>query len=155
MTYNEFKLRFAIAYVGGVSDPGEAIRRMDNAPTLARLLWDAMNAPETPAPSFVSTARLAPIAANSPDLKPSNSMELKELARKALEVSGDNAQWVAIDASGGVWAYDLRPQCYEIDTMWDNTPDQGFNWHVCTIAPPDNFRDELYEINKLLKDENE
>lgn len=150
MTYNEFRLRFAIQYVGSVSDPGECMRRMDNAPSLARLLWDVMNAPEVqapPAPSFVSTAGLAPIAANS--------MELKELARKALEVSGDNAQWVAIDASGGVWAYDLRPQCYEIDTMWDNTPDQGFNWHVCTIAPPDNFRDELYEISKLLNDDTE
>lgn len=155
MTYNEFRLRFAIQYVGSVSDPGECMRRMDNAPTLARLLWDVMNAPETPAPSFVSTAGLAPIVANSPDLKPSNSMELKELARKAREVIGDEMQWIAIDRDGSVWAYDLEPGVCESAGNWDNSDDGGFAWEITQIAPPDNFLDELYEINKLLNDDTE
>ena len=155
MTYNEFKLRFAIQYVGCVSDPGECMRRMDNAPALARLLWDVMNAPEVeapPAPSFVSTAGLAPIVANSPDLKPSNSMELKELARKALEAKGDELQWIAIDASGQVWAYDLKPDVYEPEKFWYN---DSFAYEITQVAPPDDFRNELYEISKLLNDDNE
>ena len=146
MTYNEFRLRFAIQYVGSVSDPGEAIRRMDNAPTLARLLWDVMNAPEVeapPAPSFVSTAGLAPIAANSPDLK--------ELARKAREV-GDEMQWIAIDASGQVWAYDLKPDVYEPEEFWYN---DAFAWEITQVAPPADFRTELYEISKLFNDDND
>ena len=158
MTYNEFKLLFAIQYVGGVSDPGEAIRRMDNAPTLARLLWDVMNAPEVeapPAPSFVSTAGLAPIAANSPDLKPSNSTELKALARTAREFVDSELQWIGIDLNGQVWAYDLKPLIYEPWGCWDNSTDGGYSWEIGAVAPPDNFRDELYEINKLLNDENE
>ena len=150
MTYNEFKLLFAIQYVGGVSDPGEAIRRMDNAPTLARLLWDVMNAPEVqapPAPSFVSTAGLAAI--------PSNSMELKKIARKAREITVREMQWIAIDRDGSVWAYDLQPGVSELAGNWDNSDDGGFAWEITQVAPPDNFRDELYEINKLLKDDTE
>lgn len=150
MTYNEFRLRFAIQYVGGVSDPGEAIRRMDNAPTLARLLWDVMNAPEVqapPAPSFVSTDAIA--------LIPPNSMELKDIARKALEVSGDNAQWVAIDKDGRVWAYDLKPTVDELWHCWGNSVDDGYSWEIGAVAPPDNFRDEIYEISKLLDNDNE
>lgn len=150
MTYNEFRLRFAIQYVGGVSDPGEAIRRMDNAPALARLLWDVMNAPEVeapPAPSFVSTDAIA--------LIPSNSTELKKIARKALEVSGDNAQWVAIDKDGRVWAYDLKPTVDELWHCWGNSVDDGYSWEIGAVAPPDNFRDEIYEISKLLDNDND
>lgn len=153
MTYNEFRLRFAIAYVGGVSDPGEAIRRMDNAPTLARMLWDVMNAPEVPAPSFVSTAGLAPIVANSPDLKPSNSTELKAIARTAREAVDDGLQWIGIDLDGQVWAYDLKPSIYEPGRCWDNSDDGGYSWEIGAVAPPEDFRQELYEINKLLTDD--
>jgi hypothetical protein len=147
MTYNEFRLRFAIQYVGGVSDPGECMRRMDNAPALARLLWDVMNAPEVQTPS-------APIAANSPHLIPSNSMELKALARTAREVVSDTAQWIAIDANGEVWAYDLKPTIDTPRNTWDNSDDAGFSWEISAVAPPDNFRDELYEISKLLENDN-
>ena len=147
MTYNEFRLRFAIQYVGCVSDPGEAIRRMDNAPTLAHLLWDVMNAPEAPAPSFVSTAGIAPIAANSPDLK--------ELARKAREITVREMQWIAIDRDGSVWAYDLQPGVSELAGNWDNSDDGGFAWEITQVAPPDNFRDEIYEISKLLDNDAE
>jgi len=161
MTYNEFRLRFAIAYVGCVSDPGEAIRRMDNAPTLARMLWDIMNQQEAPAPSFVSTAGLASFMenspknmANSPDLKPLNSMELKALARTAREVVAEEAEWIAIDANGQVWAYDIKPTVYEPYECWENSTANGFAWEISAVAPPDNFRDELYEINKLLNDDN-
>ena len=156
MTYNEFKLRFAIQYVGCVSDPGECMRRMDNAPALARLLWDVMTAPEVeapPAPSFVSTAGLAPIAANSPDLKPSNSTELKALARTALDLFSEEAQWIAIDARGEVWAYDLKPTVFEPGGYWDNSDDHGFAWEISAVAPPEDFRNEIYEIDKLLSDD--
>ena len=145
MTYNEFRLRFAIQYVGSVSDPGECMRRMDNAPALARLLWDVMNAPEAPVPSFVSTDAIAPI--------PPNSMELKKIARTAREVIGDEMQWIAIDRDGSVWAYDLQPGVCESAGNWDNSDDGGFAWEITQVAPPDNFRDELYEINKLLNDD--
>ena len=148
MTYNEFKLLFAIAYVGSVSDPGECMRRMDNAPALARLLWDVMNAPEVEAPqapSFVSTDAIA--------LIPSNSMDLKAIARKALEVSGNNAQWVAIDKDGRVWAYDLKPTVNELWHCWGNSVDDGYSWEIGAVAPPDDFTKELYEISKLLPDE--
>lgn len=151
MTYNEFRLRFAIQYVGGVSDPGECMRRMDNAPALARLLWDVMNAPEVQAPSAPS----APIVANPPHLKPSNSTELKALARTAREFVDSELQWIGIDLNGQVWAYDLKPLIYEPWGCWDNSTDGGYSWEIGAVAPPDNFRDELYEINKLLNDDTE
>lgn len=119
--------------------------------SLARESWDAIQAAElpesekakqTPAPSFVSTAGLAPIAANSPDLK--------ELARQAREV-GDEMQWIAIDASGQVWAYDLKPDVYEPEEFWYN---DAFAWEITQVAPPADFRTELYEISKLLENDN-
>ena len=143
MTYKEFRLRFAIQYVGSVSDPGECMRRMDNAPSLARLLWDVMNAPEPSAPS-------APIAAQPPDLKPSNSTELKALARTVLDFFSDDVQWIAIDANGEVWAYDLKPTIDETRSNWDNSDDDGVAWEIGAVEPPADYRNEIYEISKLI-----
>lgn len=109
---------------------------------VAREAWDAIQAAELPESE---KAKQKPITANSTDLR--------ALARSALEASNNKARWIAIDASGGVWAYDLRPDCYEQDKTWDNSPTQGSNWFVRIVAPPDDFTNELYEISKIVSDD--
>jgi len=84
-----------------------------------------------------------------------NSPDLKELARMARKVIGDEMQWIAIDRDGSAWAYDLQPGVSELSGNWDNADDDGFAWEITQVAPPADFRTELYEINKLLNDDTE
>ena len=87
---------------------------------------------------------------NSTDLKPSNSTELKALARTALDLYSEYAQWLAIDANGDVWAYDLKPTIDETQSNWDNSDYDTFAWKMGKVAPPADYTKELYEIGKLL-----
>ena len=90
---------------------------------------------------------------NSTDLKPSNLTELKALAQTALDFFSDDVQWLAIDANGEVWAYDLKPTIDETRSNWDNSDDDGVAWEIGAVEPPEDFKNELYEIQKLLEDE--
>lgn len=81
--------------------------------------------------------------------------QLDQLAHKALEVSNGTAEWIAIDFNGLVFAYKFRPVI------------KGFNWYVIkeigkyncwpigdVERPEYYFTDEIYEISKLLKNDN-
>ena len=119
---------------------------------LAREAWDAIQAAElpesekakeAPAPSFVPINAPAPI--------PSNSMELKRLAEKAILFSDGVAKFFAIDASGMVCAYSFLPVLNNGE--WDLNDLSDDFWEIALVAPPANFRTELYEISKILNNE--
>lgn len=155
MTYNEFKLRFAIQYVGCVSDPGECMRRMDNAPALARLLWDVMNAPEVKAPAAPITtefpknmANSPKDMANSPDLKPSNSTELKALAELAAE---RGFAWIAQDKCRIWYGYKVEPEFREhLQEWWGRG-----NGHWAALNLPDNtdYSKQIFNVKTILENE--
>lgn len=120
----------------------------EDAARLARKAWDAIQSLELPESE---KAKQSVIVANSPNLKPSNSTELKAMARTALDLFSDNADWIAIDENGRVWAYDLKPTVNELWRNWSNSVDGGSLWEIGTVAPPEDFTKELYEISKLLE----
>lgn len=83
--------------------------------------------------------------------------QFKQIAKKASSESNGKAQWIAIDRDGAVWAYNIRPFTGgAIKDYWvDSDPDNGRSWKIGMVAPPDNFRDEIYEISKLLDNDTE
>ena len=121
----------------------------------ARQAWDAIQAAElpesekakqAPAPSFVPINDPAPI--------PPNSKGLKVLAEKALNISIGVARYIAIDKLGTVYAYKQPPIIKsDISTCWDISDLKHDCWLVDYVAAPDNFRNELYEISKILSDD--
>ena len=128
--------------------------RTDQMISLARRVWDAIQAAELPESE---KAKQSVIVANPPHLNPSNSTELKAMARTALDLFSDEAKWLAIDKNGKVWAYDLKPT---IDTSrnawyWYNSGRGGRGCEVGQVASPEDFTTELYRIDKLLNDDNE
>ena len=123
----------------------------------ARRAWDAMQAAElpesekakqAPAPSFVLNDAIAPI--------PLNSMELKSLAEKAVTLSENIAKYIAIDKHGTVYAYKQKPIIKsDVSTCWDISDLRHSCWLVDHVAEPADFRNELYQISKLLNNENQ
>ena len=81
---------------------------------------------------------------------PTNLTQLKELAQRALDLYSDDAQWIAIDSDGDVWAYDLKPTIDETKSNWDNSDYDTFAWKIGKVAPPADYRNEIYEISKLI-----
>ena len=77
--------------------------------------------------------------------------QIKTLATSALVVSKDKAKWLAVDADGEVWAFDVEPTVHESKAVWDNS--DAISWQLCDVAPPVNFTAELYEISKILNNE--
>ena len=116
----------------------------------AREVWDAIQSVELPESE---KTKQAPIVANLPDLKPSNSTELKAMARTALDLYSNEAKWLAIDANGKVWTYDLKPTIDAPRNAWDNSGRGGRGWEVGLVALPEDFTIELYRIDKLLENE--
>lgn len=110
----------------------------------AREVWDAIQSVELP--ESEKTKQLVPRS-----LKPSNSTELKALARTARDLFSDEVDWIAIDPTGQVWAYDVKPTVFEPGRWWDNSDNNGSSWEIGAVAPPEDFTKELYEISKLLE----
>ena len=80
--------------------------------------------------------------------------ELETLAWKAISRSEGAAQYIAIDTEGTVYAYKQKPVIKsEASTVWDISDLKHDCWLVDYVAAPDNFRDELYEISKILNNE--
>lgn len=73
--------------------------------------------------------------------------DLSAMAQKALEVSKNKAQWIAINESGEVCAYDIKPTIKYPGPYWGNSNDKGLKWYVGTVIPPDNYTRQLYEIS--------
>lgn len=119
----------------------------DAAAQRAREVWDAIQTAELPESE---KAKQSVIVANPPDLKPSNSTELKAMARTARDLY--EAKWLAIDKNGKVWAYDLKPTVDALRNAWDNSSRGGRGWEVGLVALPEDFTTELYRIDKLLED---
>ena len=150
MDWNQFLTEFVLrAMTNNIHEhyfsPSDAARR-------AREAWDAIQAAElpesekakqAPEPSFVPINAPAPI--------PSNSMELKRLAEKAILFSDGVAKFFAIDASGMVCAYSFLPVLNNGE--WDLNDLSDDFWEIALVAPPANFRTELYEISKILNNE--
>lgn len=91
MTYNEFKLRFAIQYIGSAGNPGDCMRRINNAEPIARLAWEALSAPAADA---VSVA------------KPSDW--LMQLAKQAGDLG---YPYMAQDRTTSHWyGYEMKPE---------------------------------------------
>ena len=86
---------------------------------------------------------------NSTDLKPSNSTELKALAQRALDLYSDDAQWIAIDTDGDVYAYESKPYIFRQIKAWYNVAPSD-HWRIGKVAPPADYTKELYKIKKLL-----
>lgn len=119
------------------------------AADLAREAWDAIQAVELPESE---KAKQSVIVANPPHLKPSNSTELKAMARTSLDLYSDEAKWLAIDKNGKVWTYDLKPTVDALRNAWDNSGRGGRGWEVGLVSRPEDFTTELYRIDKLLGD---
>ena len=77
--------------------------------------------------------------------------ELKQLAQRALDKSNGGAKWLTIDTKGQVYVYRFRPILR--DTEWDVSDYSNEFWGVGYTTPPVNFRNELYEISKILNNE--
>ena len=87
---------------------------------------------------------------------PSNSMDLKVLAEKAVTLSENIAKYIAIDKHGTVYAYEQKPIIKsDVSTCWDIDSLRHSCWLVDHVTEPADFRNELYEINKLLNDDTE
>ena len=80
-------------------------------------------------------------------------MELKALAEKATLSSEGTAKWLSIDKDGQVYAWRLKPYVVWENPYWDNWSEQSYRICITRIAPPADFRNELYEINELLTNE--
>ena len=90
------------------------------------------------------------IQASLAERKKGDLTELKALARTVLDFFSDDVQWIAIDANGEVWAYDLKPTIDETRSNWDNSDDDGVAWEIGAVEPPADYRNEIYEISKLI-----
>lgn len=84
-----------------------------------------------------------------------NLTELKALARMTPNVVAEEAQYIAVDANGEVWVFDLKPSIDALRNAWDNSDCDGFSWQIGAVAPPADFRNEIYEIDKLLENDND
>ena len=82
---------------------------------------------------------------------PSNSMELKQLAEKALSQSNGEAKWIAVDKHGFVYCYSVKPVT-NFD-VWDIPTFDDECWYITEINHPENWETELYEISKILNNE--
>ena len=80
-------------------------------------------------------------------------MELKSLAEKAILSSAGAAKWLSIDKDGQVCAWRLKPYIMWGNTFWDNWNIQSYCIIITRVAPPANFRNELYEISKIINNE--
>ena len=81
--------------------------------------------------------------------------QLNQLAHKALDVSNGTAKWIAIDFNGLVFAYKYRPVIKGF--VWCAIEENGKSdcWVVGDVERPEYyFTDEIYEISKLLKNDN-
>ena len=82
--------------------------------------------------------------------------QLETLAWKAISRSEGAAKYIAIDTEGTVYAYKQKPVIKsEASTVWDISDLKQSCWLVCYTEAPDNFRDELYKISKILDNEND
>ena len=142
MTYKEFSLRFAIQYVGSVSDPGECMRRIDKAPSLARLLWDTIQNAELPESEKIKQSLSA-------SLEPSNSFDelLKAIAVIALHKL-PSAKWIAQDGDGRWYAYDVKP-ANESECEWFELSETGDIEFIIELTRPKDISKELYRIATL------
>lgn len=157
MNWEQFLTEFVLRAIshpdittGKINAPIQGI--LETTIYFARKSWDAIQAAELPESE---KAKQSVIVANPPHLNPSNSTELKAMARTALDLFSDEAKWLAIDKNGKVWAYDLKPTIDTSRNAWDNSGRGGHGWEVGRVASPEDFTTELYRIDKLLNDGNE
>ena len=78
--------------------------------------------------------------------------ELKALAQQALLRFNQVPKWIAVDWDGRVWAYELEPHIIHRKQAWDNADTSDF-WEIGKIAPPEDYRKELYRISEILSDD--
>ena len=68
------------------------------------------------------------------------------LVNKALNTS-NTAFWISTNANGDVFAYENKPAPFKAEGVWDA---MGDKWYIETIEAPKHFRQECYEIYKML-----
>ena len=153
MNWNQFLAEFVLRAM--TNNIHEQYFSPEDAARLARKAWDAIQSAElpesekakqAPAPSFVLNDTIAP--------NPPNSRDLKVLAEKAVEVSDGIAKYIAIDKHGTVYAYKQKPIIKsDVSTCWDISDLRHSCWLVDHVAEPADFRNELYEISKIINNE--
>lgn len=105
----------------------------------ARIVWDAIQAAELPESEKAKQTK--------------NSYDLKLWAKKAIEYLGEEAEWIAIDSNGTVWAYDVRPNCITKDGHWSNSYSHGYGTTIDAVDHVEDWTKECYEISKILSDD--
>ena len=137
--WNDFLTEFVMRAMTTHEDyfePADAVR-------LARRCWDAIQNAELPESE----------KAKQVEPQKANLTELKALARTVLDFFSDDVQWIAIDANGEVWAYDLKPTIDETRSNWDNSDDDGVAWEIGAVEPPEDYTKELYRISEILSND--
>lgn len=116
-----------------------------DAASRARDVWDAIQAAELPESE---RAKQLVIAANSPDLIPSNSMELKALAQLA---AAQGFAWIAQDKCGVWYGYKIKPEFREQLQEWRS---KGNN-HWAALNLPDNtdYSKQIFNVKTILDNE--
>jgi hypothetical protein len=78
---------------------------------------------------------------------------IKELAQKAVQQSKNKANWIAIDKGGFVYAFSVKPIIN--GDVWDIAKFEDDLWYIAECPLPQDWTKELYEIPKLLSDDNQ
>lgn len=124
----------------------------------AREAWDAMQAAELPESE---KAKQAPITTelsknmanspkdmdNSPDLKPSNSTELRALAELA---KSKGFAWIAQDDTGVWWGYKVKPRFRKQSQDWHSDDS-----HFAALNLPDDtdYSKQIFNVKQILNNE--
>ena len=135
--WNDFLIEFVLRAM--TNNIHEHYFSPSDAARLAQLAWDAIQAAELPESEKAKNEAVA--------------QSLKDIARRALEVSDNTAKWFAIDADGEMSAYCSAP--YIDRNKW--VFDQGNSYLLGVIHVPPDLDDKLmnrcFEISKILSDD--
>lgn len=73
---------------------------------------------------------------------------IKELAQKAVQQSQNQANWIAVDKNGFVFAFSTKPIIN--GDIWDITKLEEDFWYIAECPRPQDWTNELYQISNIL-----